>query len=66
MIEFMDSPEVRVTHPHAWQEALGDARAAAVFIAEEIEPQQIEQILQEIGDHDPNVPIVMMSSEGDE
>ncbi len=63
MIEFMDSPAVRISVPDEWQAQLGASRAAAIFLAETLPPDTIERIVQEIGNLDPNIPIVLMDKD---
>ncbi len=66
MIEFMDSPAVRISVPDEWQNQLGEARAAAVFLANGLQADIVDKIVREIGDIDPNIPIVLMEDNADE
>lgn len=64
MIEFMDAPEVRITIPDQWRDAVQDRRFAAIFLAETVSHDVAQSIMKEMESIDPNVPIVLMT--GDE
>jgi hypothetical protein len=59
LIEFMDTPHVRMARPGHWREALGDDRLEALFIGPDVTADEADQLVGDIGDLDPNVPIVM-------
>lgn len=61
----MDAPEVRVTNPSEWRVSLGAQRPAAIFLTETISESHADTIVSELGEIDPNIPIVMLSDDGD-
>lgn len=65
MIEFLDAPRVRIAAPETWRERLGERRLAAVFLGDDLEQAVIEQVIREIGEFDPNTPIVRVSGAGE-
>ena len=60
LIEFMDTPEVLTAHPEDWRELLGDNRLEALFVGSDLSDSDIRTVLGDVGDLDPNVPIVML------
>ena len=64
MIEFMDAPEVRITIPEEWKNALGQQRPAAIFLTDAVSEVKVNCILDELAEIDPNVPVVLLSDEG--
>ena len=58
----MDAPSVRIAAPDNWRERLGDNRLAAVFLGDDLEPDVINRVITDVGDVDPNTPIVMVSA----
>ena len=64
LIEFMDTPQVRIAAPEDWREQLGDRRLEALFVGPDMSEQEVDDLLADVGRLDPNVPIVMMN-EGD-
>ena len=60
LIEFMDEPEVCVTQPENWLSQIGDHRLAAVFIGDDIPKEDFDRLIQDVGDLDPNIPIVLV------
>ena len=64
-IEFMDAPRVEVAKPADWRSQLGDSRLAAVFISEDVGTQARDRLISDIGDLDPNTPIVMVGGSPD-
>jgi hypothetical protein len=60
LIEFMDEPEIRTATPGEWRERLGNQRLGAVFIGSELAEIEVRIIVGEVGDLDPNTPIVLM------
>jgi hypothetical protein len=65
LIEFMDAPRVRVADPDTWRARLGDDRLAAVFLGGELDSDQKDRVIREIGELDPNTPIVRLAAHGD-
>jgi hypothetical protein len=61
LIEFMDTPNVRTAGPGGWRRALGDRRLEALFVGPDLSADEINALLADIGDFDPNVLIVMMN-----
>lgn len=66
LIEFMDAPHVCTATPAKWQEQVGDSRLEAVFIGPDISDTDIRAVINDIGELDPNIPIVMITEERDE
>lgn len=60
LIEFMDTPHVRTAVPGEWRRELGDKRLEALFVGLDLSADEVDALLVDIGEHDPNVPIVMM------
>jgi hypothetical protein len=60
LIEFMDEPEVRTATPSGWREQMGDTRLGAVFVGPDLSEKEIRTVVGDIGQLDPNVPIVML------
>ncbi|HLT90938.1 MAG TPA: hypothetical protein VKZ85_08345 [Woeseiaceae bacterium] len=65
VIEFMDVPQVRVAEPGNWRSRIGDRRLAAVFISDALERGVVHSVIAEVGEHDPNVPIVVVEKRRD-
>ena len=63
LIEFMDVPRVQISAPKEWRSKLGNRRLAAVFLGKDLAEHQIVQLMDDIGELDPNVPIVMVNGE---
>lgn len=66
LIEFMDAPNVCTATPGKWQERIGDGRLEAVFIGPDLSDKDIRAVVRDIGDRDPNVPIVMITEDAEE
>ena len=64
LIEFMDTPHVRTATPAEWRERLGEARLEALFVGPDLTSDEIDTLISDVGELDPNVPIVMMNAEG--
>ncbi|NOX67765.1 MAG: hypothetical protein GXP15_01125 [Gammaproteobacteria bacterium] len=64
LIEFMDAPRVRIAAPDNWLKRLGDCRLAAIFLGDDLEPDVIDGLITDVGEIDPNTPIVMVSADG--
>jgi len=62
LIEFMDAPRVRIAAPDNWRKRLGEHRLAAVFLGDDLDRDVIDQVITDIGEVDPNTPIVMVSA----
>jgi len=61
LIEFMDTPQVCSAKPRDWREAVGDRRVEAVFVGPDLNDGEIRSLVGDIGNLDPNIPIVMLS-----
>ena len=64
LIEFMDTPNVRTALPTTWRQELGEARLEALFVGPDLSTDEIDALIADVGDLDPNVPIVMMNAAG--
>lgn len=60
LIEFMDSPAVATATPKRWRERLGDHRLEALFVGPDLSDKDLDKLLADIGDYDPNIPIVLV------
>ncbi|MCP5093288.1 MAG: hypothetical protein GY949_20455 [Gammaproteobacteria bacterium] len=63
LIEFMDAPHVCTATPGEWRQQIGDNRLEAVFVGPDLSDKDIRSLLSDIGDLDPNIPIVMISDD---
>lgn len=61
LIEFMDTPEVCSANPREWRTAVGDRRVEAVFVGPDLDDGEVRSLVGDIGELDPNIPIVMLS-----
>ena len=61
-IEFMDSANVITAMPDEWRARLGEARLEVLFVGQDLSAKDVESLLGEVGQMDPNVPIVMLDS----
>lgn len=61
LIEFMDVPAVEVTAPENWKSDIGDRRLAAVFLSDDLDGERLRRLISDVGEHDPNVPIVLVN-----
>jgi DNA-binding NarL/FixJ family response regulator len=61
LIEFMDVPQVQVVAPEDWRSGIGDRRLAAVFLSNDLEEDRLRRLISDVGEHDPNVPIVFVN-----
>jgi DNA-binding NarL/FixJ family response regulator len=66
LIEFMDAPHVCTAAPTEWRQQIGDSRLEAVFIGPDLSDRDIRAVVRDIGELDPNIPIVMISEDEDE
>lgn len=60
LIEFMDTPNVHTATPDEWRQVLDERRLEALFVGPDLSPGEVKTLLADIGELDPNVPIVMM------
>ena len=65
LIEFMDAPNVCTATPVKWQQQIGDSRLEAVFIGPDLSDKDIRALVDDIGELDPNIPIVMITEDHD-
>ena len=63
LIEFMDTPSVLIAAPDDWQQRLGEQRLDALFIGPDMSDIEVNTLLQDIRELDPNIPIVMMNED---
>lgn len=63
LIEFMDTPPVLVAAPTDWRERLGEQRLDALFVGPDMSDTEVNTLLTDIGELDPNIPIVMMNED---
>ena len=66
LIEFMDAPHVCTSTPAKWQQQIGDSRHEAVFIGPDLTDKDIHAVVHDIGELDPNIPIVMITEDHDQ
>ena len=66
LIEFMDTPQVCSAKPHEWRELVGDRRIEAVFVGPDLDDGEVRTLVGDIGELDPNIPIVMLSEAASE
>jgi len=57
----MDTPNVRTATPGDWRQVLGDRRLEALFVGPDLSADEVKVLIADIGEYDPNVPIVMMN-----
>jgi DNA-binding NtrC family response regulator len=60
LIEFMDVPQVEVAAPDNWRSDIGNRRLAAVFLSDDLDNERLRRLISDVGEHDPNVPIVLL------
>ena len=65
LIEFMDEPEVCVAAPDNWLSRVGNHRLAAVFLGNDLPEEDVNRLIQDVGELDPNVPIVLVDGASD-
>ena len=63
LLEFMDTLNVCTALPGEWREAIGERRLEALIVGPDLDDAAVRQLLDEIGNFDPNVPIVMLDAE---
>ncbi len=62
LIEFLDVPQVQIAAPDSWRARLGDRRLAAMFVSSDLGEEVVHGVIRDVGEHDPNVPIVMVDN----
>lgn len=65
LIEFLDVPQVQIASPDSWRARLGDRRLAAIFVSNDLGEAVVHEVIRDVGEHDPNVPIVMVDNRQD-
>jgi hypothetical protein len=60
LIQFMDNPAVATARPSRWRERLGDHRLEALFVGPDLNGKDLDVLLKDIAEYDPNVPIVLV------
>jgi len=63
LLEFMDAPRVRIASPDDWRVRLGGRRLAAIFLGDDLKKSQIDRLIADVGEFDPNAPIVLVSAD---
>ena len=63
LIEFMDTPEVRTSKPGQWHPSPDDTRLEAVFAGPDLSETELHNLLGEIGETNPNLPIVVLNKD---
>jgi DNA-binding NtrC family response regulator len=61
LIEFMDVPQVCTSTPDNWRSLVGGHRLDAVFVGPDLSDKDFRSFLDDVGEFDPNVPIVILS-----
>ena len=61
LIEFMDTPDVMTAKPDDWRERVGDQPIEALFVGADLSPDDVDELLKDIGTIDPNIPIIMLT-----
>lgn len=61
LIQFMDAPEVRTATPKDWRKTVGDRRLDAIFVGADLSEVEVHELLDDVADSDPNVPIVVLN-----
>ena len=59
IIDITAYPQVRFARPDNWRTQVKDDRLAAVFVAEAGNRQDVNELLCEIAEYDPTVPVVV-------
>ena len=54
---------VRISGPQNWRKRLGDCRLAAIFLGDDLDQDVIDSVITDVGEIDPNTPIVMLSAD---
>ena len=61
LIEFMDTPPVVIAAPEDWRTRLGEHRLDALFLGPDMSDSEVGKLLADVGELDPNIPIVMLN-----
>ena len=61
LIQFMDAPEVCTTTPSDWRETVGERRLDAIFVGADLSDDEVRDLMGDVADTDPNVPIVLLN-----
>jgi hypothetical protein len=61
LLEFMDAPRVQIASPNDWRTQLGDRRLAALFLGDDLPEEQIDRLISDVAEVNPNAPIVYLS-----
>lgn len=64
LIEFMDEPDVCTSTPAQWRTEVGESRLGAVFVGPDLTEKEIRAVVGDVGELDPNIPIVMLHGSG--
>lgn len=59
LIEFMDAPKVCACSLEEWKQELGDRRLEALFVDGQLPGSELDNLLEDVGKLDPNIPIVV-------
>lgn len=59
LIEFMDVPKVCACSVHEWKRELGDRRLEALFVDGQLDGREFDELMEDVGRLDPNIPIVV-------
>lgn len=62
LIEFMDVPQVCASSPSKWRSLVGDRRLDAVFVGPHLSDKDVRSVLGDVGDYNPNVPIILLTA----
>ncbi len=60
LIEFMDTPRVRTADPGTWRERVGRHHLEALFVGPDLSDDDLRDVLGDLEQVDPNVPIVIL------
>jgi hypothetical protein len=66
LLEFMDAPRVQIASPEDWRTRLGKRRLAAIFLGDDLQQEQIDRLISDVGEVNPNAPIVLLSAGHDQ
>ncbi len=61
LIEFMDVINVCSAAPGDWRRKIGEKRPETIFVGADLTDSDVNDLLTEVGELDPNVPVVMMN-----
>ena len=62
LIEFMDAPCVITALPDDWKKRLGDRRLEALFVGPDVSDDEVNHLMDDLSQLDPNVPVIMMQA----